>query len=181
MAFAKEGQSSADLSTVHTPASPTTAKPPHNLAARLRNLAFHFSRSSSMLESKRNPPLSSSPASPSHGSNHNNTKIEHDVGVYQEQIQKCEGIIADLRKQVTLKDKQIAYLSSELDKYQSVCNQKTQILGRGRSWGVKMEVRGTKSEPDGGRRKRGIGISAEPRALQLGENEQPKHYPKTVK
>ncbi|KAL5967646.1 cGMP-dependent protein kinase isozyme 2 form cD4/T1/T3A/T3B [Taenia solium] len=178
MAFAQEGQSSTNPSA--TPAPPALAAPrsPHNLAARLRNWTFHFSRSSSMFERQRNPPSSKSPPQ---GSNHTNMKMTRGIEAYQQQIQKREDIIADLRKQMAFKDKQIAYLSSELDKYQSVFNQKPMALGIGRSWGAKLEARGTRSEPDGGRRKRGIGISAEPRALKMDEKENPKHYPKTAK
>ncbi|VDK36290.1 unnamed protein product [Taenia asiatica] len=178
MAFAQEGQSSTNPSA--TPAPPALAAPksPHNLAARLRNLTFHFSRSSSMFERQRNPPSSKSPPQ---GSNHTNMKMTRGIEGHQQQIQKREDIIADLRRQMAFKDKQIAYLSSELDKYQSVFNQKPLALGIGRSWGAKLEARDTRSEPDGGRRKRGIGISAEPRALKMDEKEHPKHYPKTAK
>lgn len=178
MAFAQKGQPSTNPSVTPPPASLAAAKSPHNLAARLRNLAFHFSRSSSMFERHRKPP--SSTPSPQ-GSNHISTKITRGVEAYQQQIQNPEDVIADLRKQMAFKDKQIAYLSSELDKYQSVFNQKPLALGIGRSWGTKVEARGTRSEPDGGRRKRGIGISAEPRALKMDEKEHPKHYPKTAK
>lgn len=108
-------------------------------------------------------------------------KMTRGVETYQQQIQKLEDIIAELLKQVAFKDEQIAYLSSELDKYQSVFNQKPSVLGVARSWEAKMEIRGTKSETDGGRRNRGIGISAEPRALKMDEKEHPKHYPKTAK
>ncbi|KAL5102990.1 cGMP-dependent protein kinase isozyme 2 form cD4/T1/T3A/T3B [Taenia crassiceps] len=178
MAFAQEGQSSTNPPVTPTPASLAAGKPPHNLASRLRNLTFHFPRSSSMFERHRNPP--SSRLSP-HRSNHNSMKMPRGIEAYQRQTQKSEDIIADLRKQIAFKDKQIAYLSSELDKYQSVFNQKPLALGVGRPRGTKLETRCTKSEPDGGRRKRGIGISAEPRALKMDEKEHPKHYPKTAK
>ncbi|CDS41599.1 cGMP dependent protein kinase 1 [Echinococcus multilocularis] len=182
MAFGRERQSPTNLSTASAPASAPTsaadAASPHNLAARLRNLASSFPRFQSMFDRQRNTPAATSST---RGSNRIGMKMTRGVETYQQQIQKLEDIIAELLKQVAFKDEQIAYLSSELDKYQSVFNQKPSVLGVARSWEAKMEIRGTKSETDGGRRNRGIGISAEPRALKMDEKEHPKHYPKTAK
>ncbi len=97
---------------------------------------------------------------------------------HREQLQKRDDLIAQLRKQVAFKDEQIAYLASELDKYQSVFNQKPSALGLSRGCWHKLDVG---AESDGGPRKRGIGISAEPQALRMDEKEHPRHYPKTAK
>lgn len=173
MAFAQDGHSTSSSLTPDSPTSPTL-----KLTARIRNLAANLGRSSGMFNRLHHSPGSLTSASIS---NSTKRRTDRSLDTFQQQIKEREDAIAELRKQVAVKDEQIAYLTSELDKYQSVFNQKPCVLGYGRSRGGKGDNRNTKSEDDLGTRKRAIGISAEPRAIKMDEKEHPKHYPKTAK
>ncbi|KAM3178713.1 hypothetical protein ACTXT7_001979 [Hymenolepis weldensis] len=144
---------------------------PNKIFSRIRNLAVNFGHSSGMIrgDSQDLNFSSSSAAIPG-----------RDVKqpMKSPQIHERDEIISDLRRQLMNKDQEIAFLISELDKYQSVFNQKSEGLGRGRQRGAKPEIGSMEMEADGPR-KRGIGISAEPRALKVDEMEHPTHYPKT--
>uniref|UniRef100_A0A5K3FFP6 Cyclic nucleotide-binding domain-containing protein n=1 Tax=Mesocestoides corti TaxID=53468 RepID=A0A5K3FFP6_MESCO len=150
---------------------------PSQLAARLRNFAAVIGHPSHVFGRLHQTRCANQP---------NPTTAEPEMKTvcledYQRQIQERDEVITHLRKQVAFKDDQIAYLASELDKYQSVFNQKPSVLRMSRSCRHKVGVCGGKGDPDGCTRKRGIGISAEPQVLKLDEKEHPKHYPKTAK
>ncbi|VDO00869.1 unnamed protein product [Rodentolepis nana] len=146
---------------------------PSRIFSRIRNLAANFGHSSGMTRGDSRdstlPPGSSKSAN-------KDLKKSTIPSHYHER----DEIISDLRRQLITKDREIAFLMSELDKYQSVFNQKSSGLVSGSQRGTITEFGSLEMEADGPR-KRGIGISAEPRALKVNEIEHPTHYPKTSK
>lgn len=160
-----EDHSAATTSTADASTPETSSFSPSHLATRFKNLVTGHSpmfNHREQTQQQRN-------FSASRGLQAN---------AFAEQIRKRDDMIVQLRKQVVLKDEQIAYLASELDKYQSVFNQKPSALTLPRSCCRKLDPA---MESDGAPRKRAIGISAEPQALRMNEKEHPKHYPKTAK
>lgn len=153
--------------------------PHHKLVSRIRNLAGNFGHISGTMHSNRGR---LSPNTRTHDrdfkAHSSDMKPIHTPETYQQQIRERDEIISDLRRQLIKKDQEIACLVSELYKYQSVFKLKPPGHGIGRPRGMKTEIGSMGTEVDEPR-KRGIGISAEPRALRMDESEQPKHYPKT--
>nr|CUU99438.1 hypothetical transcript [Hymenolepis microstoma]CUU99439.1 hypothetical transcript [Hymenolepis microstoma] len=146
---------------------------PSKIFSRIRNLAANFGHSSGMTRGDSND----SHLSP--GSS-NTTCRDLKKSPKSSHSHERDEIISDLRRQLMAKDREIAFLMSELDKYQSVFNQTSSGLVRVSQRGMISEYGSLEMEGDGPR-KRGIGISAEPRALKVNEIEHPTHYPKTSK